>query len=164
MESVLQIVSIQGDANQRENTVLFQPRSHPFCVCDIPLPDCNTGFVYMLVSTKDKSYAYIGKTVSIRRRLEQHNSGYGAASTSPSNLHPFGVFALICGFEGNKDLRCCVERQWKLKRDSLRRNGILCLKQWALAGDEVISEIDCQNFNIEHTQLRLIVFFKDEVD
>ena len=50
------------------------------------LPDCNTGFVYMILSLKNKEFCYIGETISIRRRLQQHNSGYGSNSTAPKKL------------------------------------------------------------------------------
>ena len=65
MESVLEVVSINMNSNGQESTVLFQPRIQPFCICDLPLPECKTGFVYMLVSCCEKDFAYIGETISI---------------------------------------------------------------------------------------------------
>ena len=56
-----------------------------FRTCDISLPQCNTGFVYMLISIKDLSYTYIGMTDAIRRRVDEHNSGIGSKSTALAN-------------------------------------------------------------------------------
>ena len=94
----------------------FTQTSFPFRMCDVSLPDCNTGYVYMLISVKDMSYAYYGKTNSICRRLMQHNSGFGSTSTEPIHLRPFALYAYICGFNGNQDLMFYVEQQWKEKK------------------------------------------------
>lgn len=48
IECVLNLVSIN---NIIERHPVFQHQNHPFRFCDIPLPQCNTGFVYMLMST-----------------------------------------------------------------------------------------------------------------
>ena len=37
----------------------------PYRICDTPLPECNTGYVYMILSLQNKSFVYIGKTFSI---------------------------------------------------------------------------------------------------
>ena len=55
MEYVLDLVSI---TNIIERCPVFQHQNHPFRFCDIPLPQCNTGFVYMLMSTRINSYIY----------------------------------------------------------------------------------------------------------
>ena len=41
----------------------------------VSLPMCNTGYVYMLLSMRNKKYISIGKTNSIRRRIREHNTG-----------------------------------------------------------------------------------------
>jgi predicted GIY-YIG superfamily endonuclease len=158
MENVLNVVSLNSESSEQ---VLFTARSFPYRICDMTLPDCNTGFVYMLVSSKNKDFSYIGETISIRRRLQSHNSGFGSRSTAPSHLRPFAVFALICGFDGNKTLRCHVEYQWKRKRDALRRDGIHCLKRWAMCTEDVLDAVNMENFNMERSQLRLALYFKE---
>ena len=65
MESVLEIISVNSESHGCETTVLFQAKSHPFCICDIQLPDCNTEFVYMLISCRNQNYSCIGETKSI---------------------------------------------------------------------------------------------------
>lgn len=161
MEKVLDIVTINSDARDEGENFFIHTRTYPYRICDIPLPDCNTGYVYMLVSCKEQNFSYIGETISICRRLQQHNSGYGSSSTSPPYLRPFAVFALICGFDGNKSLRRYVESAWKRERDKLIREGVLCLKRWALCGNDVISSINRDTWNFDPSQLRLLFFFND---
>ena len=76
----------------------------PYCICDIALPQCNTDYVYMLMSVNDHNFSYIGKMLSIRTRIQQHNSGVGSVSTEPLHLRPFALFAYICGFDSKNDL------------------------------------------------------------
>ena len=162
MESVLRVVSIDSNCRDRLSTPLYQAREHPFRVCDIPLPDCNTGFVYMLISCQDKTFSYIGQTSSIRRRLCEHNSGYGSLSTSPIELRPYAVFALVCGFDGNDRLRRRFESLWQYERDELRRRGVICLRQWALCANRVIENVQTDPTNQRRCELRLLLFFEDE--
>ena len=107
MEEILNLITIYDTVNDDTNQVIVNQRSlsqqtYPFRICDVPLPQCNTGFVYMLISIKRKTCTYIGETDCIRRRLNQHNSGYGSSFTERSYLRPFGVMAYICGFDGQK--------------------------------------------------------------
>ena len=61
MENILEIGSINRDSRNPQLPV-FNHQDFPFRLCDIPVPQCNTGFVYMLVSTKVNSFTYIGET------------------------------------------------------------------------------------------------------
>ena len=81
----------------------------PYRICDVALPQCNTGNVYMLMSVNDHNFSYTGKTLSIRRRIQQHNSGVGSVSTEPLHLQPFALFAYICGFDSKNDLLFYIE-------------------------------------------------------
>ena len=161
MESVLNIISIDNDPGQRDKFI-FRSSTYSYRIRDMPLPDCNSRFVYMLVSCKDTTDTYIGETKNIRRRLQQHNSGYGSQSTCPSHLRPFAVFALICGFDGNKQLQTYVERLWKEKRDYLKRMGTYCIKQWALGANDIISSSHFENFAMHSNQLRLLLYFQQD--
>ena len=102
---------------------------------------------------------YIGQTICIRTRIQQHNSGYGSTSTQPTYLRPFAILAYICGFGGRKTLREHVEYQWKLKRDQLIRNGINEIKQWAECGRDVINEITLHDDSIVQSDLTLVLLF-----
>ena len=69
MESVLSMICMN------ESIEHFKPRymsfnSYPFQIKDLALPVCNTGYVYMIVSTKDMNQNYIGQTMNLGRRLK----------------------------------------------------------------------------------------------
>ena len=167
MEDVLKLITLHPEnvSDNDENEIVasnsMNHQSYPFRICDVPLPQCNTGFVYMLLSIKRQTYTYIGETVCIRQRLKQHNSGYGSTSTTPSYLRPFAVLAFICGFNGNKTLRRVVEQKWKERRDFLIRNGINDPRQWARSGNDVIQNINDVSFNVDKSELRLVLLFRD---
>jgi len=163
MEDILDLVTINSDINnnpERRNRVL-SASSFPYRIKDMPLPQCNTGYVYMLISIKDMNFTYIGKTMCIRTRIQQHNSGVGSMSTQPPHLRPFALFAYICGFNNRNDLLFYMERIWKEKRDQLIRNGINDAKSWALSGEEVINNLDEENFGVNPSDLTLVCLFND---
>ena len=99
------IMDLENDIGtpQKSQLSVFRHEECPFRLSDMALPTCNTGFVYMLVSTRDFTYTYIGMTFNIGARLSQNNSGCGSSSTEPSTLRPFALFAYVCGFEGDKN-------------------------------------------------------------
>ena len=133
----------------------------PFQICDVTLPQCNTGYVHMLISMKDFNFSYIGKTNSIRCRIQEHNSGTGSVSTEPLHLRPYALFAYVCGFNCQNDLLFYMEREWKDKRDRLVRHGVNDQKAWAYTADEVISELHEENFGIQQSELTLVCLFKE---
>ena len=114
IERVLELITINSDTNanttnQHENYLpLMSQETYPFRICDISLPQCRTGFVYFLLSVKQRTFTYIGTTDCIRKRIRQHNNGYGAQTTSPVSLRPYSVMAYICGFDGEK-------KKWRYK-------------------------------------------------
>ena len=87
MEHILEMASVNDMASD-SNISVFNHQDCPFRLSDMPLPTCNTGFVYMLVSTHSSSFSYIGETQNIGVRLNQHNSGYGAETTCDPSMRP----------------------------------------------------------------------------
>ena len=67
--------------------------------CEI-IPASDIGFVYVLVSTSDPKFAYVGETCSIRRRLREHNTGHGSRFTQDPALRPWALLALVSGLPG----------------------------------------------------------------
>ena len=167
MEKVLELVSIQreNDINDNANTyrgILDIEPVFPFRLCDMTIPDCKTGFVYFLVSMREPSYSYIGMTDDIERRLAQHNRGGGSSQTSPAHLRPFALFAVICGFDCNRDLMREVEFTWQRNRNRLKSNGIRCQKEWARrAGQLTIDHFNNNQNVVSSHDLRLILLFRD---
>ena len=61
----------------------------------------NSGFVYILVSLKDKSIRtlYVGHTKrSVRTRIQEHNSGHGGAFNLPVHRRPWSLPAFTYHF------------------------------------------------------------------
>jgi predicted GIY-YIG superfamily endonuclease len=79
-----------------------------------------TKCVYLLVSTRDTSFSYIGQTENMGRRLVQHNSGNGATVTSNPVLMPWAVMAYVVGFQFKHE-RLKFEALWKIT--ALRRKA-----------------------------------------
>jgi predicted GIY-YIG superfamily endonuclease len=120
MEEVLQLITVGVNTHVLPTRRMMSQATFPYPICDGALPQCNTGYVYiMLMSVNDHNFSCIGKTLSIRRRIQQHNSGVGSVSTEPLHLWPFALFAYICGFDSKNDLLFYIERIWKEKRDRL---------------------------------------------
>lgn len=112
MENVIKLVGIvpeqttnTSNTESRRLIPIFQYESFPLDFKCIPLPRCNTGYVYFLVSTKDTSKTYIGQSMDLMKRLLQHNSGFGTEFTRQINLRPWIIYAFISGFE-KKDNLC----------------------------------------------------------
>jgi len=77
--------------------------AHPFLPIYRELPSTECGYVYLLISLSTISSHYIGETDNIQRCVRDHNCGYGASDTKNTNLHPWGVFAFVFGFEQDMD-------------------------------------------------------------
>jgi hypothetical protein len=72
---------------------------HPFMPLYRELPSATCGYVYLLASIANSRKCYVGETDNLKKCLREHNTGYGAEDTRPTELHPWGVFAFVCGFE-----------------------------------------------------------------
>jgi hypothetical protein len=162
MENVLSLITVNQEDCVLPSERLLTYESYPLRICDAILPQCNTGFTYMLISIKRgaERFSYIGQTICLRKRLKQHNSGIGSISTAPEHLRPYALFAYICGFAKRRTLREHVEHQWKVKRDVLIQNGNADVRDWARSGQEVINNLNVDNYNIEKSDLRLVLLFK----
>ena len=96
-EHVLSIITINNNRNSLRLIRVMSQNDFPFRICDISLPTSRTGFVYFLISVRDRSFIYIGETICIVQQLRDHNAGYGSSSTTPAHKRPYGVMGYICG-------------------------------------------------------------------
>ena len=165
MESILDLVTVNLTNDDRDNgtsRTIYQPTNYPFRICDISLPNCNTGFVYFLMSIRNPNFTYIGQTICVSRRIRQHNSGYGSNSTTPLPLRPYACLAYITGFDGrHREARENIEREWKRKRDFLCRNGNHNVYDWVGAGKDCIEDLYVANELLRHLDLRLVMLFEN---
>ena len=168
IEHVLSIVTVNQENSNTEGDIrTMNQNDFPFRICDISLPSSRTGFVYFLLSVKDKSFTYIGSTVCIRERLPQHNSGYGSFETCPTNLRPYAIMAYICGSRlEDKDFRLYLERKWKIHRDSLIMRNNFDPRTWAReAGQSTINEtIQEQMYQVTGHDLKLVLLFTERIN
>lgn len=157
---ILNIITI----NEEQTTErVLTPEHFPFRIADMRLPEVDTGIVYMLNSLRRRSFIYIGKTNQPRRRLNNHNSGYGSSTTEPAHLKPFAIMAYITGFDGNNELMLACEEKWKLVRNRLMRNGNFDPRAWARGGEEIISNANLQRtYDTTNYDLRLVLLFRDD--
>ena len=84
----------------------------PFPPFFYEIPDTKQPFVYLLLSTKQKQYWYVGTTINIRRRLREHNSGYGDNYTKPIARRPWHLMAYTFGFYSRAHADE-FEREWR---------------------------------------------------
>ena len=164
MESILDLVTIRSpgaDGNQQDwPPSPLQINTFAFRICDIQLPQCQTGFVYFLISVRTCNFTYIGECKCIISRLRNHNSGHGSSTTTLSHRRPYAIFGYIAGFNGaNKSIRHHIEHKWKEKRDYLISRGIDDPHNWFRIGSSVIEELDASLTNVKEA-LRLVELFK----
>ena len=158
MEDILDVVTINCVSPERPLTAT--PDRFPYQISDIELPQCRSGYVYLISSLRDPTYIYIGKANCLRTRIRQHNSGYGSAGTQPYHLRPFAMMGYICGFGGNTDLMFSIEEKWKLRRNELRRDGINDPRLWARCGEDVLRTQNNNVFGSLETELKLVLLFR----
>ena len=85
--------------------------------------------VYLLISTQNYHYYYIGETCNLVKRIQEHNTGNGPAVNEHFGLLPFAIFAYVVGFQDRQE-RLSFERLWKatrLSRKSVaeKNNGLV---------------------------------------
>jgi len=131
MHEVVQNLSINVSADHTiaRPRVLDIFQHHPFRPNDVAIAQATGGYVYLLVSTKDTRFVYIGETSNLLKRFDQHHRGVGANITSNPSLKPWGIVAYVCGFQCKQD-RKDFEAAWKYAIDreilSTARDPFFC--------------------------------------
>ena len=74
IEEVMKITDINPNKYSGSSVSLNQSR-FLFRICDISLPQDQTGSVYFLMSQKDTSCVHIGSTLCLRNTLRKYNAG-----------------------------------------------------------------------------------------
>ena len=62
MEIIIEMETVVKGTEPGDDVRISNHRDCPYRLCDMPLPPCSSGFVYMLVSNKDPNFSYIGET------------------------------------------------------------------------------------------------------
>ena len=82
-------------------------------------------------------------------------------STHLPRLLLYALFAYICGFSRRNDLLFYIEIVWKEKRNQLIQNGINNAKLLALSREEIINNLDEENYGIRPSNLILVCLFNE---
>ena len=135
--------------------------SYHFLILNSPFPQCQTGFVLILISVKPKPYTYIGTKQFLIQRLTQHNSGYGSKSTSSDSFRSLIIMEYICGFiGGHEEIIYHVESQWKFKRDGLVNNCCNNPIEWVIIGHKFIYNVTHgDDYDVGEMDLRSVYLF-----
>ena len=104
MENILQMVTINAETPENA-TLIQQQQQHslryslyfPFQLRSAILSSDSTGFVYILISWRNKNFTYIGETENLHQRVKEHQTGHGAIGTANPMDRPFQVAAYISG-------------------------------------------------------------------
>ena len=79
--------------------------------------------VYIIVSTKNTKFLYIGETNNLGQRIILHSTGKRAGATSWPSLQPWGVLGYVIGFD-DRHQRVHFEAVWKVTcRQQLHQHG-----------------------------------------
>ena len=80
------IITINYDDTKLPARRVITQATYLYRICDVFIPQLNTGYIYILVYIKDINYTFIGKTMLIRNRIQQNYSGLRSVSTEPLHL------------------------------------------------------------------------------
>ena len=68
MAEVLSLITMNNNIdNNRDRRQVIKHKSLPYGICDIMLPQCNTGYVYMLILVRNKNVRYIEKRFQFKK-------------------------------------------------------------------------------------------------
>jgi hypothetical protein len=86
-----------------EEAHILHPLRHlPYNLHQNIIPLSSTGYVYCIMSMRDRSHTYIGCTTNLKRRIQQHNTiNGGSRSTRDVTLKPWGCIGFVVGFDDN---------------------------------------------------------------
>ena len=81
--------------------------------------------VYIIVSTKNTIFFYIGETNNLGQHIILHSTGKGPGATSWPSLQPWGVLDYVIGFD-NRHQWVHFEAVWKETwRQQLHQHGTI---------------------------------------
>lgn len=141
------MVTINADDNNNQDGqfTMNYATYYPFRISDADYPSDNSGYVYCLVSRRNKDFTYIGQTENLKQRHRQHNAGSASIGTANLYNRPYAVAAYISGLAHlSKSERMSLEAQWRTYRNQLNSDDpyqIIC------QGERVV-----QDYNIIASQ------------
>jgi len=115
IEHDLSELNVAGNTGRARQLVLDD---HPFMPIYRELPSMACGYSYKLTSLLCVAPSYIGECLDLHAELRKHNTGYGVPETHNTALHPWGIYAVVYGFNENgdenvRDLRNDFVYEWR---------------------------------------------------
>ena len=137
------------------NVVVSQFLSNPFPSASVPTPDTPVGYCYLLQSAPLSELLYIGSTVTLKRRLREHNSGHGSVFTNVVSRRPWILVAFVTGFSPKEITESFrnFEKIWiqRLKQiRSLEKKNVTVQQALKAARDIILA------WRTVHSQLTLV--------
>ena len=127
----MNITNVNPNKNSESSASLSQSR-FPFRICDVSLPQDQTGSVYFSMSQKYTSYVHIGSTLCLRTTPRKYNaSGYATGTDTAMHLRPFVLIDYICGFRRYRQ----IIEYTKYQRIDKNHQDVL---QWARNAQNII--------------------------
>jgi len=134
------------------------PDVFPWRICHQWIPNTNSGFVYLLISTVDPRQIYVGTTKNLAVRIEQHNRGYGSTGTACPDYLPWAVAAFIGGMSHlSRSERMAIEHEWQERNTRSRINHRGKLEPTIKNGMQIVKEHNGHNRENEGRKLSYIV-------
>ncbi len=164
IESILHNWAIDGDGvtttSELESGILDLDSVFPYRLCNVTLPNDDSGFVYMIMSTVHQDRTYIGQTGNLSIRLVQHNSGHGAEGTAPIEYLPYAPACYIMNMRHlTKQHRERLENAWKRKNRFSIENGRSRIEDRIDNAKALIDEYN-RDECLEENKLKLVVCIK----
>ena len=127
MENILEMVTINAETPANANLIQQQQQHslryslyYPFQVRNAMIPSDSTGFVYILISRRNKNFTYIGETENLCQRITEHQTGHGAIGTANPMDRPFQIAGYVAGLKHlTETQRMGLENQWRYYRNQL---------------------------------------------
>ena len=108
----MKIKNVNLNNNSESSASLNQSR-FLFRICEISLPQDQTGPIYFLTPQKYTSYFHIGATLCLRTNLRKYNAGgHASGNDIAMYLKPFVLIAYICGFRNDRQMIEYIKDQW----------------------------------------------------
>jgi len=139
-EKIVESISITVGRNSHLHShIVDVPDTFPMRIADQHLPNSNSGFVYLLVSTTCPERIYVGTTENIAVRISQHNSGHGSTGTECPEYMPWAVAAYLTNMGHlSQGGRMSLEREWQvLNQQSVSNHEVGSIEQFIENGRRV---------------------------
>ncbi len=149
ISDIVTMLTVNRNSSVQQPTFGIDLRNcFPFRSIHFDLPVDSNGFIYILYSVRDRRVTYTGETENLRRRIHDHNTGYGSSGTSPVTLRPWAIGAFITGPRlKDKRYRLYVEGLWRDKIRALGRTNVPTLQRIEMAETIVRNLNDDDNGN-----------------